>query len=56
MDEQDSHCPYLVSSETQPRQLTSLAVSAGKDLVELNFDLGEIKLYFFYSWFIFWII
>jgi hypothetical protein len=39
MDERDSHCPYLLSSETTAKG-TGLAESAGKeDPVELDFSL-----------------
>jgi len=39
MDQQDSHCPYLLSSETTAKG-TGLAISAGKeDPVELDSSL-----------------
>lgn len=43
MDERDSHCPYLLSSETTAKG-TGLAESAGKeDPVEL--DSSEIEAF-----------
>ena len=40
MDERDSHCPYLLSSETTAKG-TGLAESAGKeDPVELDSNLN----------------
>ena len=41
MDERDSHCPYLLSSETTAKG-TGLAESAGKeDPVELDSSLAR---------------
>ena len=43
MDERDSHCPYLLSSETAAKGM-NLAASAGKeDPVEIDSSLPWIE-------------